>query len=133
MQVLDEDGKVVATNPISFIAPRVDEGTQAVLVKALLKDAPPRMRVQQFIKARIVWRTAPGVTIPIVAVNALSGQYFCFVADRQGEGLVARQRPLQVGEVRGDDYVVVSGLKPGEQVVVSGVQKIGDGAPIKPE
>jgi RND family efflux transporter MFP subunit len=133
VQVLDEDGKVVATNPISFIAPRVDEGTQAVLVKALLKDAPPRMRVQQFIKARIVWRTVPGVTIPIVAVNRLSGQYFCFVADRQGEGLVARQRPLHVGEVRGDDYVVVSGLKPGEQVVVSGVQKIGDGAPIKPE
>ena len=133
VQVLDEDGKVVATNPISFIAPRVDEGTQAVLVKALLKDAPPRMRVQQFIKARIVWRTAPGVTIPIVAVNRLSGQYFCFVADQQGEGLVARQRPLQVGEVRGDDYVVVSGLKPGEQVVVSGIQKIGDGAPIKPE
>jgi multidrug efflux pump subunit AcrA (membrane-fusion protein) len=91
------------------------------------------MRVQQFIKARIVWQTAPGVTIPIVAVTRVSGQYFCFVAEKQGEGLVARQRPLRVGEVLGDDYVVVSGLKPGEQVVVSGVQKIGDGAPVQPE
>ena len=133
VQLLDEAGKVAASNPITFVAPRVDEGTQAVLVKVLLKDTPPSMRVQQFIKARIVWRTAEGLTIPIVAVNRLSGQYFVFVADRQKEGIVARQRAIQVGEVRGEDYVVAGGLKPGEQVVVSGIQKIGDGAPIKPE
>ena len=133
VQLLDSDGKVAVTNPITFVAPRVDEGTQSVLVKVLLKDAPPRMRVQQFIKARIVWRTAPGLRIPIVAVTRLSGQYFCFVAEQQAEGLVARQRPIQVGEVLGDDYVVGGGLKPGERVIVSGIQKIGDGAPVRPE
>ena len=41
------------------------------------------------------------------------------------------QRPVQVGEVLGDDYVVVSGLKAGDRVVVSGIQKIADGTPIK--
>ena len=133
VHLLDADGAVAATNPISFVAPRVDEGTQSVLAKVLLKDAPPRLRSQQFIKARVVWRTAPGVTVPIVAVNRISGQYFCFVAEPQGEGLVARQRPLKVGDVLGDDYIVVSGLKPGDKVIVSGVQKIGDGAPIKAE
>jgi len=133
VQLLDSEGKVAATNPITFIAPRVEEGTQSVLVKVALKDTPPSMRVQQFIKARVVWQTAPGVTIPIVAITRISGQYFCFVAEKQGEGLVARQRALRVGEVLGDDYVVLSGLKPGEQVVVSGVQKIGDGAPVTPE
>ena len=133
VELLDDSGRVAARNPISFVAPRVEEGTQAVLVKVLLKDAPPRMRVQQFIRARIVWRTSNGLTIPIVAVNRLGGQYFCFVAEQQGEALVARQRPVQVGEVMGEDYVVTGGLKPGERVVVSGIQKIGDGAPVKPE
>ena len=133
VQLLDNDGKVALTSPITFVAPRVEEGTQSVLVKVALRDAPATLRVQQFIKARIIWRTAPGVTIPVVAVNRISGQYFAFVAEPQGEGFVARQRPVQVGDILGDDYVVVGGVKPGERVIVSGVQKIGDGAPVKPE
>ena len=31
----------------------------------------------------------------------------------------------------GNDYVVLDGLKPGEKLIVSGVQKIGDGAPVQ--
>jgi multidrug efflux pump subunit AcrA (membrane-fusion protein) len=66
-----------------------------------------------------------------VAVSRISGQFFCFVAEPQGNGLVARQRPVQVGEVIGDDYVVKSGLKAGDRVVTSGIQKLADGAPLK--
>jgi hypothetical protein len=32
----------------------------------------------------------------------------------------------------GEDYVIQSGLDPGERVIVSNFQKIGDGAPVKP-
>jgi RND family efflux transporter MFP subunit len=131
VQLLDADGKAAAVNPVSFVAPRVEESTQSVLVKSLLKDAPPRLRAQQFARARIIWSSADGLTVPVVAVSRIAGQYFCFVAESQEKGLVARQRPVQVGEVLGDDYVVVSGLKAGDRVVVSGIQKIADGAPIK--
>lgn len=133
VQLLDADGRVAATNPITYVAPRVEEGTQAVLAKVALKDAPPSTRVQQFIKTRVVWRTSPGLTVPVVAVNRIGGQYFCFVAEQKGDTTVARQRTLTVGEVLGDDYVVTGGLKAGEKVVVSGIQKVGDGAPIKAE
>jgi RND family efflux transporter MFP subunit len=134
VQVLDAEGKIVATNSITFVAPRVDDATQTVLVKSLLREIPPALRVQQFIRARIIWRTTPGISIPITAVSRVSGQYFCFVAeDAANGGLVARQRPVQVGELLGNDYVVRSGLKPGERIIVAGVQKVGDGAPIKAE
>ena len=39
----------------------------------------------------------------------------------------------EVGEVLGNDYVVKSGVKPGDRLIVGGIQKIGDGAPVKPE
>ena len=59
VQMLDADGKVVATNPITFVAPRVDEATQTVLVKSLLRDVPPAAaRRSSSSRARIVWRTA---------------------------------------------------------------------------
>ena len=134
VQVMDSDGKVIATNPISFVASRVDDATQTVLVKSLLRDIPPSLRVLQFIRSRIVWRSVQGLTLPVTAVVRISGQYFCFVAEPGAQGgLVARQRPIEVGQMIGNDYVVRSGLKAGEVLIVSGIQKVGDGAPVKAE
>jgi RND family efflux transporter MFP subunit len=134
VHLLDSEGKVVATNPVTFVAPRVDDNTQTVLVKSLLKEEPPSVRVQQFIRARIVWRQTESLTVPITAVVRISGQYFCFVAEPGAQGgLVARQKPIEVGQVSGNDYVVKSGLKAGETLIVSGIQKIGDGAPVRAE
>ncbi len=134
VQIMDSDGKVIATNPISFVAARVDDGTQTVLVKSLLRDVPPSVRVLQFVRSRIVWRSVQGLTLPVTAVVRVSGQYFCFVAEPGAQGgLVAKQKPIEVGQMIGNDYVVRSGLKAGEVLIVSGIQKIGDGAPVKAE
>ncbi|HEY5907386.1 MAG TPA: efflux RND transporter periplasmic adaptor subunit, partial [Vicinamibacteria bacterium] len=56
---------------------------------------------------------------------------FAFVAE-PGEGgqTVARQRAVVPGPMIGNDYIVRSGLKAGEKLIVSGVQKIRDGAPV---
>jgi RND family efflux transporter MFP subunit len=134
VQILDADGKVVAANPITFVAPRVDPATQTVLAKSLLREVPPAVKVQQFVRTRVIWRSVPGLTIPIVAAMRVSGQYFVYVAEQGPQGgLVAKQRPVQLGEIQGNDYVVKSGLKPGERLIVAGIQKIADGAPIKAE
>jgi RND family efflux transporter MFP subunit len=131
VQLLDASGKVTATNPLTFVAPRVDPATQTVLAKSLLRTSPPAVKVQQFVRTRIIWRSVPGLLIPITAVTRVNGQYFCFVAESSGQGLVAHQRPVQVGELQGNDYVVKGGLKAGDQLIVSGIQKIADGAPVK--
>lgn len=133
VQILDADGKVLATNPITFVAPRVDDATQTVLIKSLLREVPPTVRTQQFVRSRIVWRTSEGVTVPLTAVTRINGKYFCFVVEKVNGGPVAKQRPIEVGELVGNDYVVLSGLSAGDQVIVSGIQKIGDGAPVKPQ
>jgi RND family efflux transporter MFP subunit len=130
VELIDSDGKVLATNAISFVAPRVDDGTQTVLVKSVLRDAPPALRALQFARARIVWRNAPALTVPVTAVQRINGLYFCFVAEAGEKGLVARQRPIQVGELIGNEYVVQSGLNAGDRVITSGIQKIGNGAPV---
>ena len=130
-QIQDADGTVVARNPISFVSPRADPATQTVLAKSLLRETPADMKIQQFVKIRVIWRSMPGLTIPVTAVTRINGQYFCFVAEPAGDGLVARQRPLQIGEVLGNDYVVRGGLKAGDKLIVAGIQKIGDGAPVK--
>ena len=132
VELLDSNGVVVASNPITFIAARADDATQSILVKATLRTRPPDIRVQQYVRARIVWSNNPEISVPVVAVNRISGQYFVFVAEAAQQGFVARQKPVTVGELIGDSYIVRSGIKEGERVIISNIQKIGDGAPVKP-
>src|SRR6266850_2053606 len=88
---------------------------------------------QQYVRARIVWSNAPAIAVPVVAVNRISGQYFVFVAEQGQGGIVARQKPITVGDLIGDSYIVRSGIKEGEKVIVSNIQKLQDGVPVKPE
>jgi multidrug efflux pump subunit AcrA (membrane-fusion protein) len=131
VELLDGSGNVVASNPITFVAPRADEATQSVLVKATLRQPPPGLRVLQYVRARIVWGLKPALTVPIVAVSRLAGQHFVFVAESAGQGFVAKQKPVAIGAIIGNDYVITSGLKAGDQVIVSNTQKIGDGLPVR--
>jgi RND family efflux transporter MFP subunit len=130
VELLGSDGQVVAVNSITFVASRADDATQTVLAKSLLRNVPPGIRVQQYVRARVVWSNAPGLAVPVVAVNRVSGGYFVYVAESQDKGMVARQRPVQVGEIVGNEYVIRGGVKAGDRIIVSGIQKIGDGAPV---
>ena len=132
VRLVDDRGQVLATNRITFVSPTVDTSTQSVLAKAALVDGRGQFRSDQFVRARIVWTEAPGLTVPLTAVARITGQFFVFVAEKGDQGLVARQKGVQLGEIVGNNYVVQSGLQPGEQLIVSGLQKIRDGAPVTP-
>ena len=130
VHILDAEGEVAATVRLSFVSPSVDPGTQSVLAKAGLEQ-PGGFRTEQIVRCRIVWAETPAMTVPVVAVNRVGGQFFAYVAEAAEDGkTVARQRVVETGPVVGNDYVVRSGLKVGEKLIVSGVQKIGDGAPV---
>lgn len=132
VELLAASGEVIASNPITFIAPRADDATQSVLVKAMLRQMPRGVRVLQYVRARIVWSNEPVLAVPILAVTRLAGQHFVFVAEVRDQGFVARQTPVTIAGVVGDDYIVRSGVTAGARVIVSNVQKLGDGAPVKP-
>jgi multidrug efflux pump subunit AcrA (membrane-fusion protein) len=62
-----------------------------------------------------------------------AGQAFAFVAAAEGGGTVAKQRAVTLGAIEGNDFIVTSGLAAGDRVIVSGVQKLRDGAPVAPK
>jgi RND family efflux transporter MFP subunit len=133
VHILDDRGGVAATEQLTFVAPSVDPATQSVLAKTALNPLAGGhlFRTEQFVRARVVWTSAPALTVPVVSLNRINGQFFAYLAEPgQGGQVVARQRAVEPGAVIGNDYVVKSGLKPGEKLIVSGVQKIGDGSPV---
>jgi RND family efflux transporter MFP subunit len=132
VRLLDESGAVLVNQKISFVAPSVDDGTQTVLVKAPIPQEGLRFRTEQFVRAQIVFDTPSAVTVPLVSALRINGQYFVFIVEKGPSGPVARQRAVTLGRVIGNEYVVESGLEPGDQLIVGGIQKIGDGAPVAP-
>jgi RND family efflux transporter MFP subunit len=133
VDVLDNSGKVLLQTRVYFVSPQIDTNTQSVLAKAPADQAANVLRAMQLVRARITWSTHPGLTVPVIAVSRVSGQFFAFVVEQEDGKTVARQRPLQLGEITGNDYTVLSGLKPGDQVVVAGGQSLADGMPVKIE
>jgi len=139
IRVLKGDGSSqLATASVNFVSPRVDDQTQSILVKGLVRNPERAMRVSQSVRAQIVWKTGMGIVVPVTAPLRINGQYFAFVAEeiKGADGkpaLVAKQRAIKVGPIAGDNYPVLEGLKAGDRIVVSGTQKLADNAPIAPQ
>ena len=134
VQIVDGSGNLLATSRITFISPQVDNTTQTVLAKAEIANSNDALRTAQFIRARVVWGSLEKPVVPVLAVSRIGGLYFAFIAepDQKG-GYVAHQKPLQVGQIVANDYVVLDGVKPGDKVVISGTQFLIDGMPVVPQ
>jgi RND family efflux transporter MFP subunit len=132
VSIVNTDGTLLESTKINFVSPNVDNGLQGILVKAPLQSSNDKFRTAQLVKAKVVWSTAPTPTVPVLAITRIGGQAFVFVAQKSDKGTEAKQRAVTLGDTVGNDYAVLDGLKPGDKVIVSGIQFLVDGAPVQP-
>ena len=131
VDILDTDGKVLAKSSIAFLSPEVDNGIQGILAKAEIPSGS-HLRTQQVVSARVTWDSTAKPVVPVLAVQQIGGQSFVFIAKAAGAGFSAHLVPVTLGEAVGNNYPITGGLKPGDKVILSGLQFIGEGAPVKP-
>jgi RND family efflux transporter MFP subunit len=132
VEILDTSGKTLVKSRISFLSPQVDNGLQSILAKAEIPRTAELLRNQQLVNARVTWSTTPAPVVPVLAVSLVGGQTFVYLAAQKGDGYIAHQVPVMLGETVGNTYPVISGLKPGDKVITSGLQFLQEGAPVKP-
>jgi multidrug efflux pump subunit AcrA (membrane-fusion protein) len=133
VRLLGAQGRSFGTGRVFFIAPNINNQTQSILVKALFNNSKDQLRAEQLVQTSVVWDSRPGILVPTTAISRVAGQDFVFVAQGESPKLVARQKPVQLGNIQGNSYQVMEGLKPGEKIVVSGILNLADGAPIAAE
>jgi membrane fusion protein (multidrug efflux system) len=104
--------------------------TGTIDAQGLFPNPNNLLRPGQFAKVRAVTARIPGaVVIPQRAVRDLQG--LTQVALVGPEDKVAF-KTVKLGPATGSDYVVESGLAPGDRVVTEGLQKVRDGVVVKP-
>ncbi len=135
VEIIDSSGNVSLKSRINFISPEINRTEQSILAKATFRNNES-FRDNQFVRASIIWSERAGVLIPTEAISRIGGQSFVFVAEEQeGEDgtatLVAKQKPVVLGNIQGQAYQVISGVEAGEKLVVSGLLNLSDGVSIK--
>jgi len=123
------DGSEYAEAPkLNFIDPAVNQSTGTLAVRLEVPNPKHLLRAGQF--ARIVVASQQlndALVVPQRAVQDLQGNNYLWVIDSEHK---AQNRAVEMGARVGNDWIVASGLKAGEVVVVDGVQKLKPGTPV---
>ena len=132
LQLILSDGSLFATKGWIEIADRqVDLRTGTIRFAGAFDNPGAILRPGQFARVRIGTGTAKGaLLVPQRSVVEIQGTYQVVVVNKENK---AEIRAVKVGERVGPMWIITQGLKPGEHVVVEGVQKARAGTPVSPK
>lgn len=133
IHLLNGDGTPGVSTKVNFVSPRIDTTNQLLLIKAPVPNADHRFKNDQLLHARVVWKQVSRPMIPVTAMTRLGAQSFVFVVGQGPGGAAAHQKPVKLGALVGNSYVIEEGLNPGDTVITGGTQNLVDGMPIIPQ
>ena len=110
---------------------QVDTKTGTIRVAALFPNPNNLLRPGQFARVRAVTKTKErAILVPQRAVTEMQGSYQVAVVTPENKVEI---RPVKVGHRSGNLWIIDHGLKPGERVVVEGLQKVKAGMTVDPK
>jgi membrane fusion protein (multidrug efflux system) len=137
---LPPDGKLKATlklgdgrnyprgGVVNFSDVRVNTQTGTSETRAEFPNPANQLRAGEFVRIALAGAMRPAaIVVPQRAVLEGPAGKFVYVVNAESK---AEARPVEVGSWVADGWVINTGLKPGERVIVDGVLKIGPGAPV---
>lgn len=135
VQLVLADGQVYPIDgKLNFAASEIDPNLGTQQLRAVFENPSSQLLPGQFVRARIFTGTRDGVyLVPQAAVLTSDQGKFVFIAEKSADGkTIAAVRPIQEGNWQGSDWVVLGGLKAGDQVLVDSLLKVRPGAQIAP-
>ncbi len=123
--VLEDGSTYGPVGHLNFLDQAVDPSTGGLLLRAEFPNPERELLPGQFVRARLAGAPNPNaLTVPQRAVQMSGEKASVMVVAADG---TAAARPVELGAMIGDQFVVASGLKPGERVITDGLQKIKPG------
>jgi membrane fusion protein (multidrug efflux system) len=127
-----EDGTIYPhSGRLAFTDVTVDPGTGSVGLRAVFPNPEGVLLPGLYVRARLTKGVAQdALLVPQAGVSRdPTGKATALVV---GAGNKVEPRSLTLAQTVGDKWLVTAGLKPGDRVIVEGLQKTGPGAPVKP-
>jgi membrane fusion protein (multidrug efflux system) len=129
--VLDDGSELPRKGKLLFSDVTVDPTSGQVTLRAEIPNPDGQLLPNQYVRVRLSQAELPSaILVPQQAVTRGANADTVTVVGADGK---PAPRTVKIGSQQGTNWVVLEGLKPGEQVVVDGFQKMmAPGAPVKP-
>jgi len=119
-----------AKGKIVFLDRAVDVKTGTLRVRAAFPNPERLLRPGMFARIKVDLGVRPNsILVPERAVAELQGKNFAWIIGADNK---ATQRAVKVGDTIGESVLIVEGLKAGERIVTEGLQKVREGALVRP-
>lgn len=131
VELILADGTVYPkTGKLNFLASNIDTTLGTQQLRAEFDNSANQLLPGQFVRIRLLTGERDGVfLVPQSAVVQTEQGAIVMTA---GEGDKVAPRPVQAGEWRGKDWVILGGLKAGDKVIIDNLMKLRPGAPVAP-
>lgn len=123
------DVNEIATGSLETIDNQIDTTTGTVKLRAIFQNDDETLFPNQFVNAKLTVDTVRNAPIvPTAAILRGTPGAYVYLLDGDEKVVV---RPIKLGESDGPRTVVLSGLTPGDRVVIDGTDRLRDGAPVR--
>jgi multidrug resistance efflux pump len=143
-RIVDEQQQPIATASVLSLSDRVSLESQTRLVRLKITTHTTDFYQGQYVRAELIPPSQTQVVIPFELVTFMAGQPFAYVAQHpepakkataatmpsSGEWVVGL-RPLTLGSMVNNSYIVKQGLRSGDRIIASSLQKLQPNAPIQ--
>ena len=131
VELVLEDGSLYPEKGrLQFADLAVDPNSGAVILRAEFPNPRRDLLPGTFVRVRFPEASlSDAIRVPQRAVQGSDEGQFVMTVDAEGK---VAPRPIRTGAMSGGDFIVVEGLKVGDQVIVNGLQKARPGAVVKP-
>jgi membrane fusion protein, multidrug efflux system len=127
--VLSDGTRYPEKGAISTISGQFDQTTGSVRVRAVFPNPGGLLRSGNTGKVIVASLYRGAFLVPQAATVELQDKVFVFIVDKGGR---VRKQVIAIAGTSGNDYIVTSGIGPGDTFVTSGIEKLQDGTFIKP-
>lgn len=128
--VLEDGSEYGPIGRLDFTDQSVDPTTGSQVLRATFTNVNRTLLPGQFVRGRIYAGTiVAGIKVPQRAVQISNEEAMVFVVGRDD---VVAPRPVELGSLVGGDWIIRSGLKPGDRLIVDGWMKARPGQKVRP-
>jgi membrane fusion protein (multidrug efflux system) len=128
--LLADDSEFAKQGSIDMIDGQFDKNTGAITLRASFPNAQGLLRSGNTGKVRLSLTHKDALIIPESATVDMQDKVFVFTV---GDSSKVKKQAITIIGKTGDNYLVKDGVKPGDEIVLSGIDKLQEGEVIVPQ
>lgn len=128
--LLSDNDEYPVKGTLDMVDGQFDKSTGAITLRATFPNQSGLLRSGNTGKVRLSFVNADALAVPVAATFEMQDKIFVFTVTDSNK---LKKTPITVSGKSGTDYLVSNGIKPGDRIVINGLDRLSENEPVQPE